>query len=491
MFQSAELGHKLSKEEFAKQEPALREKLLDVQYELLEKAPFSVVIVIGGVEGGGKSETVNRLFEWLDPRHLQMHALHEPTSEEAEQPSMYRFWRRLPPRGKIGLFLGSWYSGPILDRAYGRTKDVDLDTAMNETMHFERMLTNERVLVIKFWFHLTKKAQKKRLEELSDDPRTKWRVTDLDWERFEMYSKFRKISERALRDTSTGFAPWYIVEASDPQYRYATVGNIIHDAIRKRLDAPAQNTADLTPPLVKPIDGKGILDALDLTPALPKEEYEDQLLKQQGALNFLFRKPALRKRSVIAVFEGVDAAGKGGAIRRVTGALDARSYDVIPIAAPTDEEKARPYLWRFWRHLPRRGKMAIFDRSWYGRVLVERVEKFCDEDDWMRAYGEINDFEGSLAKSGAIIVKFWLQIGKDVQLQRFEERASTTFKRFKIGPEDWRNRDKWDAYQSAANEMIDRTSTEVAPWTLIEANDKYFARIKVLKTIVSAIEDSL
>ncbi len=491
MFQSAELGHELSKEAFEKEEPALRGKLLDLQYELLEKAPFSVVIVIGGVEAGGKSETVNKLFEWIDPRHVQMHALRAPTTEEAEQPRLYRYWRRLPPRGKIGIFLGSWYTDPIVDRAYGKTKPGELDRAMTEAVHFERMLTNERVLVIKFWMHMPKKAQKRRLEELSDDPRTSWRVTKLDWERFEMYTKFRKVSERALRQTSTGFAPWYIVESTDQEYRYLTVGQILHDAIRKRLDAPAQNATDLTPPLVQPIDGRGILDSLDLSPALEKDAYEEALAESQGALNRLFRKPAMNQRSVVAVFEGVDAAGKGGAIRRVVRALDARSYDVIPIAAPTDEEKARPYLWRFWRQLPHKGKMAIFDRSWYGRVLVERVEGFCDEDDWMRAFAEINDFEEGIARSGGIVVKFWLQIGKDVQLKRFEERQNTTFKKYKLGPEDWRNREKWNDYQLAASEMIDRTSTENAPWTLIEANDKRHARIKVLRTLVERIGEAL
>jgi AMP-polyphosphate phosphotransferase len=491
MFQSAELGHKLGKEDYEKEEGALRDQLLSVQYELLEKAPFSVVIVMGGVEGGGKSETINRLFEWMDPRHLQMHALHTPSSEEAEQPHMYRFWRRLPPSGKIGMFLGSWYTDPVVDRAYGRTKTADLEAQMDDALHFERMLTNERVLVIKFWLHLSKKEQKKRLEDLSSDKRTSWRVTPNDWERLEMYDRFRKVSEQALRKTSTAFAPWYVVEATDARYREITIGKIIHDAIRKRLDAPAQNATDLTPPLAEPIDHRAILDTVDLTQTLSKEEYQDELPKQQGALNLLFRKSAMKKRSVVAVFEGVDAAGKGGAIRRVTSALDARSYDVIPIAAPTDEEKRRPYLWRFWRQLPRRSKMSIFDRSWYGRVLVERIEGFCDEDDWMRAYGEINDFEDALAESGAIVVKFWLQIGSDVQLQRFEERANTSFKRFKIGPEDWRNREKWPDYQRAASEMIERTSTATAPWTIIEANDKRHARIKVLRTFVSRLKSEL
>jgi polyphosphate:AMP phosphotransferase len=491
MFQSAELGHKVSKEVYEREEPVLREKLLDVQYELLEKAPFSVIVVVGGVEGGGKSETINLLHEWMDPRHIQMHALEPPTDEEAIQPRMYRFWRRLPPRGKMSIFLGSWYTDPIVDRAYGRTKGSELDGSMDEIVHFERMLTNERVLLVKFWLHLPKKAQKKRLESLSKDPRTAWRVTPLDWERFEMYDKFRRVAERSLRATSTGFSPWYVVEATNQEYRSLTVGRILHDAIRARLDAPTQNATDLTPPLVNPIDSRGILDTLDLERSLTKVDYEDRLDRRQGELNLIFRKSAMKRRSVVIVFEGCDAAGKGGAIRRITAALDARQYHVIPIAAPTDEEKARPYLWRFWRYLPKRGKAAIFDRSWYGRVLVERIEGLADNDDWMRAYGEINDFEESLVESGKIIVKFWLQVSPEEQLKRFEERAQTSFKRFKITPDDWRNRDKWAPYQRAANEMIERTSTEFAPWTLVEANDKRHARIKVLETLCDRIARQL
>ena len=191
------------------------------------------------------------------------------------------------------------------------------------------------------------------------------------------------------------------------------------------------------------------------------------------------------------MFEGLDAAGKGGAIRRVTQALDARQLPRLPVAAPTDEEKAQPYLWRFWRHLPRTGHVAIFDRSWYGRVLVERVEGFASEDEWLRAYGEINDFEEELADDGIVVVKFWLAISKEEQLRRFEEREQSAFKRFKITDEDWRNREKWDEYDDAVNDMVDRTSTPQAPWTLVEAEDKHWARVKVLKTLCDRLTREL
>ena len=219
--------------------------------------------------------------------------------------------------------------------------------------------------------------------------------------------------------------------------------------------------------------------------------YETELAQWQGKLAELSRDPRMRQCALICAFEGVDAAGKGGAIRRVTAALDARQYQIIPVAAPSDEERAQPYLWRFWRHIPRLGRITIFDRTWYGRVLVERVEKFCSEEDWRRAYSEINDFEQQLVDGGAVLVKFWLQISREEQLRRFKEREKVAFKRFKITEEDWRNREKWDAYHDAVCDMVDQTSTAHAPWTLVEANDKRHARIKVLKTICSQLESAM
>jgi polyphosphate kinase 2 (PPK2 family) len=191
------------------------------------------------------------------------------------------------------------------------------------------------------------------------------------------------------------------------------------------------------------------------------------------------------------MFEGWDAAGKGGAIRRVTAALDARDYKVIPIAAPTDEEKAHHYLWRFWRHLSKAGRVTIYDRSWYGRVLVERIEGFASTEEWMRAYSEINDFEEQLIDSGMVLGKFWVHITKEEQAARFEARAQIPWKAWKLTEEDWRNRDKWDAYESAVNDMIERTSTRKAPWTLIEGNNKHFARVKVLETVCEKLETAL
>lgn len=491
MFESAELGHKIDKERYRLEVPELREALLNAQLDLLA-ADFPVIIIIAGVDGAGKGETVNILNEWMDPRHIQTNALDTSTDEEREHPEMWRFWRALPPKGKIGIFFGSWYSAPIVNNVSGKTKNSELDQSMERVIRFEKMLTDEGALILKFWFHLSREKQKIRLKSLEKDKETKWRVTKRDWAAFKLYDSYRKSSEHALRQTSTSEAPWTILEGEDPRYRSLTVGKAILQALRQRLDAPLGEHQSITlPPLIPAIDNLLLIHSVDLGKSIPKKEYEEELAEYQRKLALLTRHDNFRKISVVALFEGNDAAGKGGSIRRVTAALDARLFRVIPVAAPTEDERAQPYLWRFWRHLPRRSKFAIFDRSWYGRVLVERVEDYCSQADWMRAYSEINDFEEQLVRNKTVIVKFWLTISKEEQLRRFTEREETGFKRFKITAEDWRNREKWEEYELAICDMIDRTSTEIAPWTLVEANDKYYARIKVLKTLCKAIEQAL
>jgi polyphosphate:AMP phosphotransferase len=492
MFESAELGHKIPTTEYKKEVPILREELLNVQIELDESSSFPVIILVGGLDGAGRGATVNLLNEWMDPRFIETHGMGEPTDEELDRPMMWRFWRSLPPKGKIGVFLGSWYTWPILNRVYDRTKDADLVQSLERARKLEKMLVDEGALVIKFWFHLSKEKQKSRLESLEKDPLTRWQVTKRDWKHFKMYDNFREVHENVIRQTSTAEAPWLIIEGADACYRNLTVGKLILNAIRERLTRDAQSAPIiLAPPLMPSIDNINVLKTLDMTQSLTKEEYREKLKKYQCKLNLLTRDPKFKYTSVIAVFEGNDAAGKGGAIRRITGALDARWYQVIPIAAPTEEERNQPYLWRFWRHMPRKGRVIIFDRSWYGRVLVERIEQFCSEADWMRAYSEINEFEAQLTRHRMVVIKFWLTITKEEQLARFHAREQTGFKRFKITEEDWRNRDKWEQYEMAVSDMVDRTSTHYAPWTLVEANSKYFARIKVLKTLCETIEAKL
>lgn len=492
MFESAELGHSISKSVWKRDVPPLREALLDAQLDLFQTGKFPVVIVVAGVDCAGKGETVNILNEWMDPRHVETHALRDLTDEEQERPEMWRYWRALPPKGKIGIFIGTWYSPPLLDNVYGKTKNAELDQQLERIVRFEKMLCDEGTLVLKFWLHLSRDQQKKRLKSLEKDPLTRWRVTDTDWDHYKRYDKFRKVSERMLRSTSTPQSPWTIVEGADAHYRYLTIGKAIVNAVRQRLDLAEQIPhPEPVPPIMPAIDNLLILRTLDLTKKTPKAEYVEELEKWQGKLNLLTRHPDFKKLSIVIAFEGNDAAGKGGSIRRITQALDARQYRVIPIAAPTDEERAQPYLWRFWRYLPRKGRFAIFDRSWYGRVLVERVEGYCSRLDWMRAYGEINDFEEQMVRNRTVVLKFWLSISKNEQLKRFKEREKTGFKHFKITDEDWRNREKWNEYELAVCDMIDHTSTEIAPWNLVEANDKYYARIKILKIICERIEKAL
>jgi len=492
MFESAELGHKIDKETYDREVPNLREDLLNAQYDLSQQRRFPVIIVVGGVDGAGKSETVNLLNEWMDPRHIQTHAFPDPSDEERERPYMWRFWRALPPRGKIGILFGAWHTAPIVERVLGRLKSAKLEQSIEEIIHFEKMLTDEGALILKFWFHLSKEQQKKRLKALEKDPKTRWRISETDWERFKSYDRFRKVSEYFIRQTSSTEAPWIVVEGVDHRYRSLTVGRLLLNAMRERLaEKTAARLPEKKPPVQPRLGSKDVLTSLVLTKSVSKEKYNREMETWQGRLNLLTRHPKFKERAVVFVFEGQDAAGKGGAIRRVMQALDARVYQGIPIAAPTEEERAQPYLWRFWRNLPRSGRFTIFDRSWYGRVLVERVEGFCSENDWMRAYTEINDFESQLVRNGTVLVKFWLQISKEEQLKRFREREKTSFKRFKITAEDWRNRQKWKQYHQAVCDMIDRTSTEIAPWTLVAANNKYDARIKVLRTIVGSIESAL
>jgi len=491
MFESAEIGHKLDKKEFKREEPKLRQRLLDLQYDLLKKSECPVVILVNGVDGAGKGETVNLFNEWMDPRHIHTRAFGEMTDLERDRPDMWRFWQALPPKGRIGILFGSWYTDPILRRVMGHDKRASFAHRLERIRHFERMLVAEGAVLLKFWLHLSKKAQKKRLDELSSRKETAWRVGAEEWSHFKRYDEFVDVCEDALRETSTGEAPWSIIEGSDHEYRSLTAGRLLEDALASRLKGKRPSLAQPAPPAPAPVDGRTLLASFDYKRTLGRDAYARKLVKLQGHLNLLTRSKKMRSRSVVMVFEGMDAAGKGSTIRRITQAIDARFYRVVPIAAPTDEERAQPYLWRFWRHIPGHGRSVIFDRSWYGRVLVERVEGFASEFDWMRAYHEINDFEEQLAESGAIVAKFWLAITPAEQLRRFKAREKTSYKRFKITAEDWRNRKKWPAYQTAVNDMIDRTSTDPAPWNVIASDDKLFARIDALERLCERIESSL
>ena len=502
MFETAELGRKVGKKAFEKAVPELRVQLLELQ-QALRKADFPVIVLFSGVDGAGKGATVNLLNEWMDPRWIETYAYLKASDEEQERPEFWRYWRDLPERGQFGLFLSAWYSPPFLDRVHDRITDAEFDRRLDRIIAFERVLADDGALILKFWMHLGKAAQKKRLKSLEKDPLRSWRVTPMDWQHWRMYDRFVMAAEHTIRRTSFARAPWKIVEGADTHYRSLTVATIIRDAVSDRLNGgPTAATAvDIEigeqPPeaevdpaiasLASSLD-RTVLTELDMSLTLSKKDYRRELPKEQGRVNALFRRARENGTSIVAVFEGWDAGGKGGAIRRFTQALDARDSRVIAIAAPTDEERAHNYLWRFWRHLGRSGRVTIFDRTWYGRVLVERVEGFASEAEWRRAYTEINEFERQLTEFGIVLVKFWLHITSEEQLRRFEERQTIEYKRWKLTDEDWRNREKWDLYERAVQEMVERTSTLDAPWTLVEGNCKRFARLKVLRTVSDALE---
>ncbi len=486
MFEAAELGLSVDKKEWEKRVPALRTRLLKAQHALVG-TQLKLVVVVGGVEGSGKTEVARRLLEWMDARGMRVESFAFPSNEEEERPRYWRYWRILPPAGHGAILVGSWYTKPIVDRVYKRIGAGDFDQELDRAIAFETMLAREGAVVVKLWLHLSKKAQIERFEELESDEDTAWRVTKQDWKFAKKYGRFREICERALAKTGTPDAPWTLIEAADRRSRDLAAGEAVAAALEAALARPK-------PPKPSPDLPKArrtsLLTEFDLSKKADKD-YEEKLEKHQTRVALLSRKLRKKKRSLICVFEGVDAAGKGGAIRRLLAALDVRNARVMTTGAPTDEERSHPYLWRFWRRLPRVGLTTIYDRSWYGRVLVERVEGFCAPEAWKRAYGEIAEFEQELTASGVIVCKFWLQIGPDEQLERFKARKDTPYKSFKITEEDWRNRGKWDAYQSSAVEMIEKTSTPDAPWTLVEAEDKKWARLKVVKAVADRLEAEL
>jgi len=496
MFETAELGRSVGKEEFEAEVPKLRLELLEAQREL-QKAGVPVILLLAGADGAGKGETVSRVLEWLDTRGLDTHAFGPPTDEERERPRWWRYWMRLPPRGRMGIFFGSWYSEPLVERAFGRLSRARYDRMLGEIAFFEEMLAEDGALLVKLWIHLSKKGLRKRLQRLEADPATRWKVTKADWKHFKKYDRYIEASEHAIRRTDSSHTPWVLVEASDERYRDLMAGRTLLERFRSRLAeapparavAPAGSPAP--PPAMSREASLTILDRVDLKQKLTPAEYDLRLEKAQGRLGRLVRAAFEKKRSSVVVFEGWDASGKGGNIRRITAAMDPRTYRVISVAAPTDEEKAHHYLWRFWRHAPRAGYVTLYDRSWYGRVMVERVEGFARPEEWSRAYLEINDFEHQLIGHGIVLAKFWLHVDAKEQLRRFKERETVAWKRHKIGPEDWRNREKWDAYEEAVSDMIARTSTAEAPWTLVAANDKHFARVRVVESLCRRLEKAL
>jgi polyphosphate kinase 2 (PPK2 family) len=483
--EDVDLSRKLDKQEYKARMPKLQLKVGELQRALREKG-IPVVIIFEGWGAAGKGTQINNLILSLDPRGFNVNLTKAATEEEYMRPFLWRFWLKLPAAGRIAIFDRSWYRRVLHDRVEKVADKEEWHRAFCEIESFERQLTDAGAIIIKFFLHISKKEQKKRFEALLENPSTAWKVSKNDWKQHKHYGNFKKCIEDMLDRTSSSFAPWTVVEAND--HRFASIK--ILTTLVNALSADCAKSRLPTPPVLR---GKvpSILDKTNLSLSMSREDYESALKGRQERLREIEHEIYMQRIPVLIVYEGWDAAGKGGNIRRLVQALDPRGYEVVPVAAPNDVEKAHHYLWRFWQKVPKAGHLTIFDRSWYGRVMVERVEGFCSEAEWMRAYREINEFEAHCADFGMIIVKFWLHIDQQEQLRRFKQREELAYKRWKITSEDWRNRKKWGVYKTAVDEMIHRTNTEHAPWTVVEANCKYFARIKTITTVIEAIEKKL
>lgn len=487
MFRTVELGQKLSSTEYKQKEIELRETLYALQYELFQQNKGPVMVIFGGVDGGGKRAVVKLLNTWLDARYIHTKAYVEPTQDEYERPEYWRFWRDLPPQGRLSFFLSPWYYSPISKIMNGTSTEKDFEFDLARIRNFEKMLADSGITLVKFWLHLSKKDQKKRLKQLEKSDLTKWQVTKRDWKNWKQYDSFISAAEKMIRETHQSQSPWFLIEGNDSNYREIRVAELLRDSLKQALSIQTTNKSEINSSSTSSVTSTSILQTLRNDLSLTKDEYENELIKQQNLLGKYQREANEKGIRLVLVFEGPDAAGKGGAIKRVIQALNPRFYHIFPIAAPTDEEKSHHYLWRFWNTIPRVGHVAIYDRSWYGRVLVERVEGFAKEDEWKRAYSEINEMEKQWTENNSIILKFWIHIDEEEQFKRFTERENTPYKKWKITPEDWRNRNRWPEYEIAVHDMIQYTSTQYAPWFLIEGNDKRYARIKIL----TLINDSL
>jgi len=488
MFSAVELGHKVARKEYKKRERELHTQLLETQRRLRE-SDITLLVIVAGVEGSGKGHVVTQLNTWLDNRSITTNAYWEETDEVRQRPHLWRYWRDLPARGCIGIMFGSWYTRPIIDHAFDRIDEDDFRNDLNQIADLERHLTEDGVIVLKLWYHLSVESQEQRLLE---DHKQLEIVSPYLEKHASRREIFTRISEIAIRETDQSYSPWHLIEAEDPFYRDLTTGEILLQTMRERLDMEedwkAQSkTGFFVSEENLPDSGRSVLDLVDLSSHLSSKDYETQLDHYQALAQQLAWQARAAGVNTLLVFEGWDASGKGGAIRRLTHPIDARLYRVISVAAPTDEEKARHYLWRFWRQIPRKGYMTIYDRSWYGRVLVERVEKFATHREWFRAYQEINSFEEQLTDHGCVVLKFWLHIDPDEQLRRFQEREKIPWKAHKITEEDWRNRERWHDYSHAVTDMVERTHSPLAPWHLIPANDKKYARVAVLKAFCDAL----
>lgn len=484
--------HRLSKKAYQARAVRRREELVQLQVEL-KHAPFKVLLIVAGPEGAGRGNLLRTLAEWLDPRGVETFSYHAPTDEERERPHQWRFWRSLPGIGRIGLYAGSWYTETLREEARGKRALSQVVHEAERIRDFEKLLADSGTLIIKVWLEISKEAQGRRLRTLRADPAMAWRVTKEDWQHHKIYGRLAKTARLIREKTDRPLARWTMIDAEDERARDLAVAELILARFRQQqrqlAEVPAADRS-AAPVSLRPAGLRRLRD-VRLDQELSQSDYDALREKALGRLNRAVHAALSADRSIVFVFEGWDAAGKGGAIRRLTSAIDPRDYSVISVAKPTDEEKHAHYLWRFWRHIPRNGRVAVFDRSWYGRVLVERIEGFCHDDEWKRAYDEINAFERELTDHGCIVIKYWLHISHAEQLRRFRDREATPHKWHKLNAEDWRNRRKRGAYEIAVGDMLALTDRKDAPWQVVPADNKRYARIEVLRLATRRIEAAL
>lgn len=500
MLEKADLKKKMTKQEYKQDSVGLKAHLSTLQ-QTVKQQKLPVIVLFEGWSAAGKGSLISDLILTLDPRGFQVYSTVSPDEAEQRKPLLWRYWTKIPEQGNFSIFDRSWYQELSIAQVEQELSEQELDRRVRSVNTFERQLTDDGYLIIKFFLHISQKEQRERLEKLADSKNTSWRVTDQDRKRNKHYDRYYKAADDMLERTNTHYAPWHVIPSHD---KYTAMSEIYHVMVSSIVAALEQREKKkkvqpqiekLTNSLLLPEQFQLLpmpkLREVELNAALSDEEYDAQLSKAQKKLKKLHNKLYRERVPVVIVYEGWDAAGKGGNIRRVAAALDPRGYEVVPVAAPSKVELAHHYLWRFWNNLPKTGHVAIFDRSWYGRVMVERIEGFCTQEAWMRAYQEINEFERELYDWGAVVIKFWLHIDQQEQLRRFEDRQNTPSKQWKITDEDWRNREKWDQYEEAVDEMLQRTSTDYAPWYIIQSQDKKYARIQALHLLIDTLEKRL
>jgi AMP-polyphosphate phosphotransferase len=484
----------MDKDEWRAIVPGLRERLLDMQHALHE-AKVPTVFIMAGADGV-KSQTVNRLVSWFDPRGLDVEAFELEDERLLDRPRMWLYVSTLPARGRIGLYFGSWYRSLVRARVEKTIKKKEMRRRLAVLDQFERSLVAEGYLVVKIWFELTEEEQRARLEALTADPDHQWKVLPQDWTHLKHHRRFAKARRAVEKHANSPGAEWTALPAADDRWREVAAAELFlkraeEHCQRLAIEGSRSEVGNGSAPREHE-EFPSPFDNVDLSQRLDSDAYDEALAEERNRLRDLSLEMREAGQSAVLVFEGWDAAGKGGAIRRLTDPMDARSYRVIPIGAPTDEERLHHYLWRFWRHVPRAGRMTLYDRSWYGRVLVERVEGFATEPEWRRAYDEIVDFEAQLAEHGMVVCKFWMHLSAEEQLRRFADREHTPHKRYKLTDEDWRNREKRPDYEAAVSEMYHRTHREdTAPWYLVPSEDKHFARVFVMRTVADRLEAAL